>query len=210
MLKDSGGRGTGSVSANRFRKTLVAGEVALAVMVVVCAALLANSFVRMLHVDLGFDGERVLVAELQLLPKYKTAAGISQFYDSAMERLKGMPGVERAAAARFVPGGDSGNIAPLIMEGRPMPLPGQSPIIRTNLITPGLPGGDEHSSDCRAHHFVSRFAGRNASGDGEPDGSEAVFRQRKSAGETGPKKGLSTAWGYRKVSQVTPFPLHGK
>ena len=136
ILKDAGGRGTGSVSANRFRKTLVAGEVALAVMVVVCAGLLVNSFVRMVHVDLGFDGERVLVAELQLLPKYKTAAGISQFYDSAIERLKGMPGVEVAAAAMFVPGGDKGNTEPLLVEGRPMPPPGQTPNVRTTIVTP--------------------------------------------------------------------------
>ncbi len=137
MLKDSGGRGTGSVNANRFRKTLVAGEVALAVVVVVCGALLVNSFVRILNVDLGFDGEHALVADVQLLPKYKTPASITQFYDSAIDRLKGMPGVEGAAAAMFTPFSDNGNISSILVEGRPEPLPGQVPTTRKNIVTPG-------------------------------------------------------------------------
>lgn len=137
MLKDSGSRGMGSLRANRFRKTLVAGEVALAVVVVVCGALLVNSFVRILKVDLGFDGEHVLVAEMQLLPKYKTAAGMTQFYDSVLERLQSMPGVECAAAAMFTPFSNGGNIAPLLVEGRPEPPPGQVPSARRNVVTPG-------------------------------------------------------------------------
>ena len=137
MLKDSGGRGTGSVSANRFRKTLVAGEMALAVVVVICGGLLANSFVRMLHVDLGFDGERVLVTEVQPFSKNKTASSVSQFYDSVLQRLAGMPGVERAAAAMFTPGSDGGNVTPVLLEGKPEPPPGQVPSVRNNVVTPG-------------------------------------------------------------------------
>ena len=137
MLKDAGGRGTGSVSANRFRKTLVGGEMALAVVVVICGGLLANSFVRMLHVDLGFDGERVLVAEVQPFSKNKTAASISQFYDSAIQRLAGLPGVERAAAAMFTPGSNGGNLTPMLVEGKPEPPPGQVPSVRNNVVTPG-------------------------------------------------------------------------
>ena len=56
MLKDSAGRGTGSLSGARFRKGLVAGEVALTLVVVVCGALLINSFTRMMRVDPGFRG----------------------------------------------------------------------------------------------------------------------------------------------------------
>jgi putative ABC transport system permease protein len=137
ILKDSGGRGAGGASGGRFRKILVAGEMALAVMVVVCGALLANSFVRLMRVDPGFDGERVLVAEILLPPKYQTPASIRQFYDSVVERLASTPGVERAAAGRFTPFSNGGSIAPLFIEGRPQPPDGQVPNTRRNAITAG-------------------------------------------------------------------------
>ena len=44
----------------------------------------------MLSVDPGFRGDRVLVAEMQLPPKYTTPASISQFYGEVLERLKGL------------------------------------------------------------------------------------------------------------------------
>jgi putative ABC transport system permease protein len=137
MLKDSGARGSGSLAGGRFRKLLVAGEMALAVVVVVCGALLTNSFVRVMRIDLGFDGQHVVVGEMQLPPSYKPSA-IRQFYDSVLERLAGAPGVERAAAATFTPFSDGGNVGPLIIEGRPEPPPGQTPNTRRNWITPGF------------------------------------------------------------------------
>src|ERR1051325_7967574 len=137
MLKDSAGRGTGSLSGARFRKGLVAGGVALALVVVVCGALLINSFTRMMRVDPGFRGDRVLVAEMQLPPKYDTSAGIAQFYDRVLERLASMPGVERAAAAGYTPFSEGGNIRYLMVEGRPEPPSGQLPWVRVNVVTPG-------------------------------------------------------------------------
>ncbi len=138
MLKDSSGRGTDGRGAGRFRKILVAGEMAMAVIVVVCGALLVNSFVRMMRVDPGFRGDRVLVAELQLPASYATPAGISQFYGSVLDRLNGLPGVERSAAALFTPFSMNGNTGPVFVEGRPAPPPGQVPWSRINRVTPGF------------------------------------------------------------------------
>jgi len=137
MLKDSGGRGAASGSGSRFKKILVAGEMAMAVMVVVCAALLINSFVRMMGINLGFDGGRVLVGDVQLPPKYKTPASMSQFYDGVVERLASIPGVERASAAQFTPFGNGGNINPLFIEGQPEPPAGQVPGARVNFVMAG-------------------------------------------------------------------------
>ena len=137
MLKDSSARGTGSLSGGRFRRILVAGEMAMAVMVVVCGALLVNSFIRMMQVDPGFRGERVLVAEMQLPPKYDSKEAIAQFYDRVLERLSVMPGVERAAASLYTPFSDGGNLRLLLIEGRPEPPAGQTPTARTNFVTPG-------------------------------------------------------------------------
>jgi putative ABC transport system permease protein len=136
MLKDSGGRGT-SAGAGRFRKILVAGEMALAVIVVVSGALLANSFTRLMRTDPGFDGQRVFVAQITLPAKYQSPASWRQFYDAVVDRLAAIPGVERAATGRFTPFSNSGSIVPLFIEGEPAPADGRVPVTRRNAVSPG-------------------------------------------------------------------------
>src|ERR1700722_6107201 len=164
VLKDAATRGSGSLGGGRFRKILVAAEMALAVVVVVCGALLANSFVRMMRADIGFDGTHVLVAEMQLPPKYKTTASMQQFYDGVIDRVRPLPGVERAAAAMYTPFSDGGNVGPLTIEGRPPPPPGQGPSARRNWITPDY----LESLDIRL------IAGRSISRQDSPDAPLAV------------------------------------
>jgi predicted permease len=137
VLKDSASRGFSSAGASRFRKFLVAGEMGLAVIVVLCGALLVNSFIRMKHIDLGFDGERVLVAEMQLGPAYKTPARIRQFSDSVLESVVPIYGVERASVAQYTPMSEGGNVGLIYFEGRPEPPPGQVPSARLNAVSPG-------------------------------------------------------------------------
>lgn len=136
MLKDSGARG-GSASGGRFRKILVAGEMALAVVVVVCCALLGKSFVNLMTADLGFDGRKVLAAQIELPPKYPNAASWRQFYDSVVERMTAIPGVERAAAARATPFIGGGSVVPLYVEGQPPAAEAVTPSARRNGVTPG-------------------------------------------------------------------------
>ena len=138
VLKDSGGRGTAGPGGDRVRRFLVTGEMAMAVVVVVCGALLTNSFVRMMSVDLGFRGDRVLVAEMQLPPKYTTPASITQFYSEVLAHLSSIGGVERAAAAQFTPVSEGGNTGPILVEGRPVAPAGQIPWARINRVTPGF------------------------------------------------------------------------
>lgn len=137
VLKDASARGSTSSSGAKFRKILVAGEMALAVMVVFGGVLLVNSFVHMLSVDLGFNGDRVLVAEMQLPPSYKTPASIRQFADAVTERLAPIRGVERVSVAEYTPMSDGGNVGQIAFEGKPEPLPGQVPTARLNTVSPG-------------------------------------------------------------------------
>jgi putative ABC transport system permease protein len=93
----SGGRG-------RMRSGLVVAEIALAVLLVVSAGLLIRSFISLTDVDLGFDANRLLVA----YPTFPAGAYTDpqerhQFYARGLERLAGMPGVERVAAASALP-----------------------------------------------------------------------------------------------------------
>jgi predicted permease len=99
-----------------LRQTLVVAEVALALLLLVMAGLLGNSFVRLLSVDPGFD-----VASTLAMPIEHTAAGysderIADFYRDLLDRLGRLPGVVAAGATTTNPwrqGGYSNSVTPI-------------------------------------------------------------------------------------------------
>ncbi|HSF16098.1 MAG TPA: ABC transporter permease [Vicinamibacteria bacterium] len=83
-----------------MRSSLVVCEVALAVILVVAAGLLVQSFRRLREVDLGFVGKNVLLAELTLPPtRYDDWQAVSRFHREVLERLRRLPAVSEAALA---------------------------------------------------------------------------------------------------------------
>jgi putative ABC transport system permease protein len=89
-------------SARRIRDTLLVLEAAFAVILIVGASLLARSFVRLLAVDPGYTVERVLIATVEL-PRDAPDTRIDTFIDSALGRLRAMPGVISAGAGAMIP-----------------------------------------------------------------------------------------------------------
>jgi predicted permease len=84
----------------RLRDTLVVGEFALAMLLLITAGLLVTSFRRLNAVDPGFDARNVLAARV-ILPedRYPEASSESaRFYRDVVEKLGAIPGVERAGA----------------------------------------------------------------------------------------------------------------
>jgi len=94
-LKDAG-RGSGATTqGGRTRAFLVVAEVALAVMLLVCAGLTIRSFIALQQVDLGFQTERVLMVGVPLPPKrYATLEQRNRFARELVERVKNLPGVQ--------------------------------------------------------------------------------------------------------------------
>lgn len=93
----------------RARKTLVAAEVAVSVVLVLMTGLLTASLYRLMHVQRGFQADRVLAAHIDLPSKdYPRGTKIGDFYRTLLPRLRQLPGVESAAIASLVPlDGDS-------------------------------------------------------------------------------------------------------
>ncbi len=100
-LRDGQGATAGRGS-RRLGGALLAAESALAVVLLVSAALLIRSFVRLLDVDPGYDSTGVVLARVYL-PENARAGSEGSPIDGALERLRALPGVEAAGAANMAP-----------------------------------------------------------------------------------------------------------
>jgi putative ABC transport system permease protein len=122
--------GSRSVGAGRgrLRGGLVVAEMAIALVVLIGAGLLLQTFRRLQQVDLGFDTNNILTASVQLpdarYPKQEQAAA---FYRNLLDRVKTLPGVEAASAVVPQPlSGDTMMIS-FDIEGRNIPK-GRRPV----------------------------------------------------------------------------------
>jgi predicted permease len=114
----SGGR-TSTGSGRRLRSTLVGAEIAVALVVLSGAGLLLHSFVRLQHVDPGYQTDTVVAMPL-LLPasRYPGMAEQARFYQQVVERLS-TPGRYEVAAGYPAPFGDGAiSAAPVRREDR--------------------------------------------------------------------------------------------
>jgi predicted permease len=101
-LKD-GARGAGS-HGGRWRGSLIIGQVAVSVPLLVGAALAARSLLQLQQVDSGVETNRVLAANLSLnFTKYSTFERRLDFWDRTMSEIARLPGVESVAVSGAVP-----------------------------------------------------------------------------------------------------------
>jgi putative ABC transport system permease protein len=136
-LKDAAGRSSGSRRTSRLRSTFVAGEIALAVVVLVCSSLLIQNFFGIVHTDPGFRPENVLVAQLQLpARKYTQPEQVRAFYDQVINRIRALPQVSAVGASEFVPFSGSNSVEEISVVGRPKPKPGEEIGAEYAAVTP--------------------------------------------------------------------------
>jgi putative ABC transport system permease protein len=126
VLKE-GSRSSASGRAGRLRGSLVAVEVALALMLLIGAGLTLKSFGRLIAVDPGYDPQNVLTLRLRLPDgKYRDATQTTAFAQSAISRVSSLPGVERVALSTGFPLGRAMDVS-YAVEGQPEPQPGREP-----------------------------------------------------------------------------------
>ena len=108
-LKES--PGTGGARRPRFRSALVAAQIAATMVLLIGAALLMNSFVRVLSRDVQFDPDRLLTFELHIplgdylhrrgslngLPYFEVSPSPSIALDRVYRGLRTLPGAESVA-----------------------------------------------------------------------------------------------------------------
>lgn len=114
----SAARGTGSSSlgqrgsrgsvagpgSGHLRKALVAGEIAMSLVLLVAAGLFLKSFFELRGVDPGFDRAGVLVAKMDLNnERYGSNDDRAQYFLDLMEAVEAVPGVQQAAVTSTLP-----------------------------------------------------------------------------------------------------------
>jgi putative ABC transport system permease protein len=102
-LKDLG-KTTSGRSRRGLRDALVVGELALAFVLAVGAGLLGKSFLRLMHVDPGFNPHNLLTLKTYVYgARYAKPEAELHYYRQALARLRVTPGIESAAMTSALP-----------------------------------------------------------------------------------------------------------
>ena len=103
-LREESGASIGDRGRHRVRHGLVIAELALATMLLVGSGLLVRSLYQMSRVELGLEPSGVMTFHVNLPDsRYPAIAQTRQFTQSALERLRALPGVRSAGATFGMP-----------------------------------------------------------------------------------------------------------
>jgi putative ABC transport system permease protein len=151
-LKDAS-RGRGGSSRNRLRSALVVSEIALTLILLVCAGLLTRTIIRLRNVDAGFNATKVLSMNIGIPSiKYPKPENQVAFYKDVTDRIAALPGVKAAGITSVLPLSDNFDGRGVIVEDQPrqrgqeisadlyVTTPGylramESPLVKGRLIT---------------------------------------------------------------------------
>jgi len=118
-LRDGGSSArAGGAGARRLRSSLVASEVAIAVVLLAGAGLTLASLAKLTAVDPGFEADGVTALELVRTPESYTVEQLAAFEQRALERIRALPGVVAAGATSMLPLRGQFNF-PMSIAGRP-------------------------------------------------------------------------------------------
>jgi putative ABC transport system permease protein len=97
-LKDTAGSTTAAAGAQFFRRALVAGELAMALVLLISCGLMLRAFWKLQEVQTGLRPDNVITMHVSLPSgTYTDAAKITDFWTRFDERLTSLPGVQSAA-----------------------------------------------------------------------------------------------------------------
>ncbi|MBI5283347.1 MAG: ABC transporter permease [Candidatus Solibacter usitatus] len=126
-LHESGRSATGTAARHRLRNFLVAGEIAVALVLLSGAALMVKGFRAIGRLPVTTDPARVLTLRITLPQhRYPDHLAVAAFQGRLLDSLSRAPGVQSAAITSNLPYSDSTNRSFVTIEGRPS-IPGGRP-----------------------------------------------------------------------------------
>ena len=130
-LRDAGRGATAGPRQQRTRHVLMAGQVALALALLVGAALMVRSYDRLRAIDLGFDPGSALTFRVGLPARdYPTRAAAVAAHRAILERLAREPGVEAVSASSGLPLADACFGNAIFVRGQSLPDGATAPVAR--------------------------------------------------------------------------------
>jgi len=101
-LKEGGNQVGFGRSSAFFRSSLAAAQIALALVLLVGAGLLVNSYARLLAVDPGFEADGLLLMEVDLGDPYPEGEQRAAFFAALLGNIESIPGVESASMVEYL------------------------------------------------------------------------------------------------------------
>ena len=109
ILKEGGRGNAGGRRAQRLRSTLIVGELALTVVLLIGAGLMVRSFLKLYNIDLGVDTPHLMTMRADLpSQKFDTPEKRRQQFEMILAKVQAVPGVRAAALADTLPMGGGG------------------------------------------------------------------------------------------------------
>lgn len=168
-LKEASSRASRGGRGAHLRRIFVAGEIALAVVVLISTTLLVKSFILAVSASPGFNASSLMTAQVSLpQTRYTSDAQMRNFSDGVLARIHALPGVTSAGVASAIPFGAFGQMYEVEAVGRPAPQPGEEIGARWAAV----------SLDYFSTMQIGLLKGRTfASGDAAGTGNVAVIDQ---------------------------------
>jgi predicted permease len=184
-IRDGGSRSAGSRRTGAIRGVLVAGQIALSLVLLAGAGLTIRSLARLQRVDPGIRTERSVSMTLTVpSTTHREPADRARLYARLVEDVRAVPGVEAAAITSALPLGGGGLYLgrAFVAEGAPAPPAGIETPAQWNLVSPGWFGtagtpllrgrdfDDRDVADSPPVAIVTESFARRAFGGGAPLG----------------------------------------
>jgi len=120
-LKDATRGGSPGRNHAWLRSSLIAAEIAIALVLLTTCGAFLRSYQKMLAVDPGFKPDHVLVAGFQLpIDQYRTYIAADNFNREVVDRLSAKPGIVAVGVSGLVPGSGNYGRAAYTIEGQPV------------------------------------------------------------------------------------------
>jgi predicted permease len=135
VMKDQA-RGTGGRVRQYLGRTLIVCQVALSLLLLIGASLLIGSLHNLRQIDLGFWPEQILLFDLAHKPTNQEPAALARVAREVRERVRQIPGVERASVSHLMLFGGYDLLAGLGIRGY-TPAPDETVPAHFNWVSPG-------------------------------------------------------------------------
>lgn len=118
-----------------LRDALVISQLAMSMVLLICAALFVRSLQQAVSFDPGFTAQKILVAEMETQGANLNRQRGGAFYEETLARVGSLPGVDAVTVSSVIPISGGGERRNMTLEGY-QPQPNEDMELNTNVIGP--------------------------------------------------------------------------